>query len=539
MENMKRGIGSMVAVIMMIAGIFFVSGGHSTTVKAEGIKSLKICNTGKTILINKKEKVKLKAKVKPKNLLHKVVWKSSNKKVVSVSKSGIIRGKRFGQATIYLKAVDGSKKKAKVKVRVGRKVTSVRFSVKKQEMEVGQKSQVKPIVLPRNATDKKVSYVSSNPSVVSVSSKGTVIAKGKGEAVITARSKDGTRKSGSYAIQTKVMTKSLSLNGGISSKRVERGKSFGLSVSVQPTNASNKAVKYTSSNPEIANVSANGVVTGIEAGTTTIRVDSEDGRASASIQVEVYRMEITNQKLIAHRGLCSEAPENSIPAFNKALEKNFFGIECDIWMTLEGEFVVSHDGNLQRIFGYDFDIRDLTVEQIKKYYMIHGSNVENYDNLNMPTLEEYLDVMKKKPGIHPFIEIKENLKEADLRKIVKQVKDKGLLEETYFISMHQSNLLALKQVDGVNVTQLQYIYGAEPANKNVAVTSAVIEWCIENQIDLDSRYSLLSASDVYRLQSVGRQVNVWTVNNIEKAYELVNNFHVDMITTEYMLNSEG
>ena len=67
----------------------------------------------------------------------------------------------------------------------------------------------------------------------------------------------------------------------------------------------------------------------------------------------------------------------------------------------------------------------------------------------------------------------------------------------------------------------------------------MIEWCIENQIDLDSRYSLLSASDVYRLQSVGRQVNVWTVNNIEKAYELVNNFHVDMITTEYMLNSEG
>ena len=100
----------------------------------------------------------------------------------------------------------------------------------------------------------------------------------------------------------------------------------------------------------------------------------------------------------------------------------------------------------------------------------------------------------------------------------KQVKDKGLLEETYFISMHQSNLLALKQVDGVNVTQLQYIYGAEPANKNVAVTSAVIEWCIENQIDLDSRYSLLSASDVYRLQSVGRQVNVWTVNNLQKAY---------------------
>ena len=39
---MKRGTFSMIAVIMMIAGIFFVSGGHSTTVKAEGIKYKKV-----------------------------------------------------------------------------------------------------------------------------------------------------------------------------------------------------------------------------------------------------------------------------------------------------------------------------------------------------------------------------------------------------------------------------------------------------------------------------------------------------------------
>ena len=66
----------------------------------------------------------------------------------------------------------------------------------------------------------------------------------------------------------------------------------------------------------------------------------------------------------------------------------------------------------------------------------------------------------------------------------------------------------------------------------------MINWCIDNQIDLDSRQSLISASDVYRLQMAGRKVNVWTVNTVEKAYELVNNLHVDMITTEYMLNSE-
>lgn len=250
-------------------------------------------------------------------------------------------------------------------------------------------------------------------------------------------------------------------------------------------------------------------------------------------------MEISNQKLIAHRGFSSEAPENSIPAFEKALESGFYGVECDIWKTLDGEFMVSHDGNLQRMFGLNLDISTLTVEQAKKYTMKSGSQIEQYPNLTMPTLEEYLKVMKKNTNIHPFIEIKEKLEEADLRRIVKEVKDQGLLEETYFISMHQSNLLTLRQLDGVNTSQLQYVYGAEEENKGTPVNSSIITWCIDNGIDLDSRHSLVSASDVYRLQVAGRKVNVWTVNYIEKAYELVNKFHVDMITTEYMLNTES
>lgn len=535
---MKHTIYKAFFATAVVAGAVFLTGAKPETIKAEQVKKVEIKNVGKTLLINKKEKVQLKAKVKPKALKNKVKWTSSNKKVAVISKKGVLRGKRYGKTIIWLKATDGSGKKAKIKVQVGRKVTSVRFSVRKQEMEVGQRAQTQAQVLPGNATDKKLTYTSSNPSVVTVSSRGIVTAKGKGEAVITAKSKDGTRKSGSYVVQTKVMTKSITLNGGAPSKKLEKGKSFGLSASVQPANASNKALRYTSSDPAVATVSANGTVTGVQPGTAVIRADAADGHSTASINVEVFCVEITNQKLIAHRGLSSEAPENSIPAFQKAAAKNFYGIECDIWKSLDGEFMVSHDSSLNRMFGYDFQISALTAEQIKKYFMINGSKVDSYENLTMPTLDEYLQVMKKASNIHPFIEIKEKLNEADLRKLVKQVKDQGLLNETYFISMHQSNLLTLKQIGGVNTTQLQYIYGTEEANKSTPVSSAVIQWCIANQIDLDSRYTLVAASDVYRLQMAGRQVNVWTVNSVEKAYELVNNLHVDMITTEYMLNSE-
>ena len=136
---MKQKIYIGAAAIVM-AGIFLLAGGKPVVAKAEKIKKVKIASAEKTVLINKKEKIQLKAKVKPASMKKKVRWKSSNKKVVTVSQKGVIRGKRYGKANIWLKAADGSGKKAKIKVQVGRKVTSVSFAVKKQELEVGQKA---------------------------------------------------------------------------------------------------------------------------------------------------------------------------------------------------------------------------------------------------------------------------------------------------------------------------------------------------------------------------------------------------------------
>ena len=155
----------------------------------------------------------------------------------------------------------------------------------------------------------------------------------------------------------------------------------------------------------------------------------------------------------------------------------------------------------------------------------------------MPTLEEYLEILAKSDTVHPFIELKEAFSESELKKVVQLVKKHGLLERTYFISYYQSNLLELKEIDGVNREFLQYVYGAEEANKAVPVDDRVINWCIEHAIDLDARHTLLRASDVYRLHEAGRKVNVWTVNVLAKAFELVTNAQVDMVTTEYYLNS--
>lgn len=91
---------------------------------------------------------------------------------------------------------------------------------------------------------------------------------------------------------------------------------------------------------------------------------------------------------IAHRGLHSNEngiPENSLPAFKKALDHGF-GIEIDIHITADGQIVVFHDDTLLRLCGVDKKVEDLTLAQIKSLCL--GDSAEK-----IPTLQECLDTI--------------------------------------------------------------------------------------------------------------------------------------------------
>ena len=502
------------------------------------ISSLKINISRKELLINKREKKKLSVKLKPqKGINKKIKWKSSKKSVVSVSQKGVIKGRKYGIAYITARAQDGSGKSAKIKVRVGRKVSRLSLPAAEKDLDVGSSFSMQAKVSPGNATRKKVTYRSSNKKAVTVSSGGMVYGKAMGTATITAYSTDGSGKKVSCKVNVKIPSQSVSLDVDSAELRLEVGKTITINAVVQPSNASNKNVRYTSSNPAAAKVSQLGVVTGVAPGKTTIRVDAADGKSAAAVEVEVYKVELQNEKLIAHRGYSSEAPENTTVAFELAVQNGFYGVECDVRKTYDGEFVIMHDADLNRMCGYNLMISSLDLQQLKQYNITEGKNISYYPELTIPTLDEYLQIMEKSSTVHPFIELKEEFTVAELKKIVNQVKERGLLDRTYFISIHQSNLLNLQKIEGVNKEQLQYVYGAESANKLLPVDGTVIDWCIQNAIDLDARYTLITAANVSRLHDAGRKVNVWTVNDVQKACELVRDINVDMLTTEYLLKS--
>ena len=121
-----------------------------------------------------------------------VKWSSSNKKVAAVNKNGLVKAKKKGSTVITAKA---GKKKYKCKITVkALKVKSLKLNEETLVLKKDNKEKLKVTVSPANASNKAVTWKSSNKKVATVNSKGVVTAKKNGTATITATAKDGSKK---------------------------------------------------------------------------------------------------------------------------------------------------------------------------------------------------------------------------------------------------------------------------------------------------------------------------------------------------------
>ena len=209
-----------------------------------------------------------------------VTWSSSNTSVVTVS-GGKVTAVGAGTATITAKAGD---KTATCAVTVSEKkvvVTGMTLSQSSLALKQGDTATLAATVNPSNATDKTVTWSSSNPSVATVSG-GRVTAVAEGTATITARagSVEATclvTVSGKTISVTDVFLNQTSLS-------IKVGDSTTLYASVNPSNATDKTVTWSSSNPSVATVSE-GRVTAIAAGTATITAAAGGKTASCVVTV--------------------------------------------------------------------------------------------------------------------------------------------------------------------------------------------------------------------------------------------------------------
>lgn len=240
--------------------------------------------------ITEGESETLSAIISPTNATDQsVTWSSSDESVASVSSGGVVTAKAAGSATITVKTNDGGKT-ATCSVTVMAKtvsVTGVSLSESSLSITEGDTRTLIATVTPENATDKSVSWTSSDESVATVSSAGEVIAKSAGSATITVNTNDGGK---TATCSVTVKSKTISVTGVSLSEfslSMEEGETRTLTATVTPENATDKSVTWSSSAESVATVSSTGEVTAKSVGSATITVKTTDGGMIATCYVSV------------------------------------------------------------------------------------------------------------------------------------------------------------------------------------------------------------------------------------------------------------
>ena len=171
---------------------------------------------------------------------------------------------------------------------VARHAQKVSVQARSTSISVGGKTQVTAAVTPADTTWKDVTWSSRTPNVLSVNERGVVTGLARGEGRIRATANDGSGRYGEVTIQVAQLPTSVSVSGH---STVVAGRSVNLTANVQPNNANNKKVTWSSSNNNVATVSAGGRVTGVRAGTVTITCTCEaDGTVFAAWPMTVVQL---------------------------------------------------------------------------------------------------------------------------------------------------------------------------------------------------------------------------------------------------------
>ena len=151
-------------------------------------------------------------------------------------------------------------------------------------------------------------------------------------------------------------------------------------------------------------------------------------------------------QIIAHRGACKAAPQNTIPAFVRAIEMGADGIENDVHLTKDGAIVICHNYEIDETSDGSGLIADYTLEELKAFDF--GSYFsEEFRGVRIPTLDEFLDVAGPLKVMNVEIKPPKQKGSAIVRKTIEAVKERGMLDKLLISSFDEEVLREAKAID--------------------------------------------------------------------------------------------
>ena len=222
-------------------------------------------------------------------------------------------------------------------------------------------------------------------------------------------------------------------------------------------------------------------------------------------------------EITAHRGSSVTAPENTIPAIEKAMEEMADSVEIDVQMTSDGVIVLGHDASLKRVAGVNRSIASMTFAQLEQLDVGSWFS-KSYEGTRIPALSEVLELCSQKIGLN--IEIKYVGKNSELpEKTAEMIKAYGMENQCVVTS---TNLPYLRRVKAV----------LPEVRTGYIISAAYGNFYSSEDIDFISiRSGFVTSALMQNAHEQGKAVYAWTVNS-KSELERLTLLGVDGIITD-------
>jgi glycerophosphoryl diester phosphodiesterase len=215
--------------------------------------------------------------------------------------------------------------------------------------------------------------------------------------------------------------------------------------------------------------------------------------------------------LTAHRGFSCQAPENTVPAIEKAAQYGFDSIEIDVRQTQDGVWVLSHDSKVDDTTNKKGKISSYTYYDLVTCKINRGANHKDYDNLTIPTFEQALKVCLEH-NIRPMIEIKDYTDDG-IKNLLSIIEKNGFTQSCQIISFDR-NVLNLIHDENDKIELVALI--------NVLSKSSVKE-CLDYPyigVSFNGEHPLNTQAKINQLQAAGIKLYAWAIDDAENMQEL-------------------
>jgi glycerophosphoryl diester phosphodiesterase len=230
-------------------------------------------------------------------------------------------------------------------------------------------------------------------------------------------------------------------------------------------------------------------------------------------------------QVFAHRGARIVAPENTLPAFQAALDMGADGIELDVQRSADGQLVIMHNYTVEATTNGQGRVADLTAAQLAA--LDAGSSFNpSFAGVGVPTLAQVFDLVGHRCRVNVEIKSQDPWGGPEVELVATMIRDRKLYDQVIVSSFNPVTLIKLRWFDPQVALGLLYYGQPLPPHLADAWFSPIMR-----PEALHPHFALVDAAYMAWAKGIPAAVNVWTVNDAEEARRLAA-LGVDTIITD-------